>query len=198
MKNLSLVLLCMFAISCGSIGTRVNEALTSTKELALDIKKTSATLREDTLPALKSSAKSTAEATDQIRATTLELQRVMVNLEPKLVEIKTAVVGTLTEIEGLASDARDLKGQVEVEINKASGLSQKLSTHGNTLSVLMYVGVALGGVLLLLFVVVLHHKLTAPKRHTKQLEHMLGNGGAQKIMKALKPELDAEFVEKSD
>jgi hypothetical protein len=63
---------------------------------------------------------------------------------------------------------------------------------------LLWVGAALGVVLLILLVVIIHHKLTGAKRHTKQLEHMLGNGGAEKILKALQPQLEAEFQEKRE
>lgn len=186
MRYLSLVLF-VFGISCGSIQTRIDEALTSTKELAADIKKTSATLREDLLPSLKTSAKATELATDQIRATTLEIQRVVVNLDPRIEKITTSLVEALNEVKALAADARDLKIQLEAEIDKASDIRQELEGHGNTLNVGMWVAIVLGGVLIILLVVIIHHKLTAPKRHSKQLGNLLENGGADKILKALQP-----------
>jgi predicted RNase H-like nuclease (RuvC/YqgF family) len=197
-KYLSLILLCLLCVSCGSTKAHVDEVLISTNKLAVDIKKTSATLREETLPAVKETAKSTAQATESLEATMLEMQRLIVNLEPKLQGISSEVVSTLQELKALAQDARDLKHQLESEITMASDIRQKLSDQGNNVTMIMYVGILLGVVLIVLFIVIIHHKLTSSKRHSRQLDHMLANGGKEKILKALHSDLEDEFVEKTD
>lgn len=190
MRITSLVLLCLLVVGCGSTRRKVDEALDSTKELATDVKKTSATLREDTLPAVVDVTRKTGEATEQIRATTLELQRVFVNLEPKIEELKTSLVGTFTELRQLAVDLRELKSEVSLEISHASDIRDKLGTHSRTLDIGMYVGIALGGLLIILMIIVIHHKLTSKKRHSQQLDFLLKNGGREKILEALGPKVE--------
>lgn len=195
MRALGLVLLLLPCVSCGSTKAKLDEALQNTAVLAQDVQKTSAKLREDTLPAVQDTLKGTKEATEQMREIGLELQRIFVNFEPKLEIIKQKVVDALTTWTAVGKDVRDLKAQVEVEINKASDMQDRLADHGRLLDMGLWVGIALGGILIILLIVIIHHKLTSRTRHQRQMDFMLQNGGVEKILRALEPQLHAKFVE---
>lgn len=189
MRTLGLALILTLCASCGSTKARLDETLESTRDLAQDVQKTSTALREDTLPDLREVLRATQEATEQLRELALQIQRLLVNLEPKIEIITQGFVDTLRELRLLAGDLRDLKDQVSLEVERTSDIRTKITDHGRMLDMALWVAAALGAVTIVLLIVMIHHKLTSKKRLDKELKRKLQNGGAKEFVDAMEPEI---------